>query len=85
MEVLEYCPESTRVLPREYSSTFSEVLELVVPVEIMLVVVEDHLFCDANFFQCFEDEFLLFLGEGRGRLVYAQSRGCGSNGGCRWS
>ena len=28
MEVLEYCPESTRVLPREYSSTFAEVLEL---------------------------------------------------------
>ena len=64
MEVLEYCRESTRVLPREYSSTFSEVLELVVPVEIMLVVVEDHLFCDAGFFQCFEDEFLLFWGKG---------------------
>ena len=26
MAVLEYCPESTRVLPREYCSTFAEVL-----------------------------------------------------------
>ena len=27
MAVLEYCPESTRVLPREYCSTFTEVLQ----------------------------------------------------------
>ena len=35
MEVLQYCPESTRVLPREYSSTFGEVLKTLALMRIL--------------------------------------------------